>query len=222
MHQGARWRALALPRRRRNVSVLRLMRPPSSTPNTTSLQRLARWSSGYVRRARARPGSLSAPGRALPSRLTELTIVPSTAIWAPCQRGRPFATTSMYRDSSPEGPHLLRPVHQPLCKCEQDYQTNGPENQKTTGPEDQGPQDQRTTGESTLNYMRSCVCEKNPTTYKSSRVHENVDAPKSSGVHENVHARGTVGSRPHFQQGNENFSCFFSADFSICSTGPSQ
>ena len=82
------------------------MRPPSSTPNTTSLQRLARWSSGYVRcfRSRAwataRPGSLSAPGRALPSRLTGLTIVASTATWAPCQRGRPFATTSMRRPSA--------------------------------------------------------------------------------------------------------------------------
>ena len=86
--------------------MLRLMRPPSSTPNTTSLQRLARWSSGYVRCfrsrawARARPGSLSAPGRALPSRLTGLTIVASTATWAPCQRGRPFATTSMRRPSA--------------------------------------------------------------------------------------------------------------------------
>ena len=105
-HQGARWRALTLPRRRRNVSVLRLMRPPSSTPNTTSLQRLARWSSGYVRCfrsrawARARPGSLSAPKRALPSRLTGLTIVASTATWAPCQGGRPFATTSMRRPSA--------------------------------------------------------------------------------------------------------------------------
>ena len=105
-HQGARWRALALPRTRRNVSVLRLMRPPSSTPNTTSLQRLAPWSSGYVRCfrsrawARARPGSLSAPGRALPSRLTGLTILASTATWAPCQRGRPLATTSMRRPSA--------------------------------------------------------------------------------------------------------------------------
>ena len=55
--QGARWRAVAFPRKRRNVSVLRLMRPPSSTPNTTSLHilhRLARWSSGYVRCFRSR------------------------------------------------------------------------------------------------------------------------------------------------------------------------
>ena len=86
--------------------MLRLMRPPSSTPNTTSLQRLARWSSGYVRCfrsrawARARPGSLSAPGRALPSRRTGLTIVASNATWAPCQRGRPFATTSMRHPSA--------------------------------------------------------------------------------------------------------------------------
>ena len=72
---------------RKNVSVPRLKRPPTSTPKTTSLHRRALRSSGYVLCFRseawfkATPGSASAPGRGSPSRRKKLTIVVSTTIW---------------------------------------------------------------------------------------------------------------------------------------------
>ena len=55
----------------------------------------------------ARPGWWSARGRGWPSRRTGLTIVASTAIWAPCHMGSPLATTSMRRPS-PAGTSRLR------------------------------------------------------------------------------------------------------------------
>ena len=50
--------------------------------------------------AAALPGTWSAPARTVPSRLTGLTKVVSTAAWAPCHSGRPFASTSMRRESA--------------------------------------------------------------------------------------------------------------------------
>ena len=48
----------------------------------------------------AQPGWTSARGWASPSRVRGDTIVASRASWDPCQRGRPFATTSMRRASA--------------------------------------------------------------------------------------------------------------------------
>ena len=81
-------------------------RPPTSTPITTRRARRALASSGEVcRRLRraaawtAAPGRVSAPGCGSPARVTGLTIVASSASCAPCQSGRPWATTSMHRAS---------------------------------------------------------------------------------------------------------------------------
>ena len=92
VHHGARWRALAHASSRKNVRVPRLTRPPTSTPK--------------------------ARGRGWPSRRTGLTIVASTAIWAPCQMGSPLATTSMRRPS-PAGTSAEGDVRcdSPLCRC---------------------------------------------------------------------------------------------------------
>ena len=105
--QGARVRPRTRARRRRNASVLVLKRPPTSRPKTTRRHRPRppSCSSGYVRCLRraacssASPGRASAPGLACPSRRTGLTNVVSTAICAPCHRGRPLATTSILRPS---------------------------------------------------------------------------------------------------------------------------
>ena len=79
--------------------------PPTSMPSTTSRQRRAPSSSGYVSRRLSLaaaltewPGCTSARGWAS----TGETIVASSASWEPCHRGRPLATTSMRR-SSPTG-----------------------------------------------------------------------------------------------------------------------
>ena len=80
-------------------------RPPTSTPTTTRRARRALASSGYVwHRLRRAAAWTAAPGRAAPgcgspARVTGLTMVASNASCAPCQRSRPFATTSMQRAS---------------------------------------------------------------------------------------------------------------------------
>ena len=56
----------------------------------------------------AQPGWTSARGWASPNRVRSDTIVASRASWDPCQRGRPFATTSMRR-ASPIGTSTLLP-----------------------------------------------------------------------------------------------------------------
>ena len=114
--------ASALPRAkaRRNFCVAVLQRPPTSTARTTSWQRPCRPNSGYVRRllssawVRARPGSVSAPGRGQPSRWMGLTNVTSTATCAPWKDGRPLATPSVGRHwwTAPcsRGRHPLQPA----------------------------------------------------------------------------------------------------------------
>ena len=94
-------RARALANCRKKAKASRPNLPPTSRVSTTSLQRRA---TGYVwRRLRfgacssALPGTRSACGCA---RVTGETKVVSTAAWAPCHRGSPFASTSMRRPSA--------------------------------------------------------------------------------------------------------------------------
>ena len=90
------------------------MRPPTSKPNTRSLHRCAATSSGYTtRRLRwaaccaAEPGACAAPGHAVPLRDTGHTNVVSTATGAPCQSGRPLASTATRRQSASGKPMFM-------------------------------------------------------------------------------------------------------------------
>ena len=107
-------RAFAFASWRTNPSASCPIRPPTSTPRTTSLHRLAARSSGYTARllrlasvCKARPGSRSAPGLGSPLRVRGHTNVVSTATWAPCQSGSPFANTSIRRESASGKPTFM-------------------------------------------------------------------------------------------------------------------
>ena len=93
-------RALATASLRRNAAASAPNRPPTSMPTTTSLQRRATASSGYVSRrlrlaaaATALPAVRSAPGRGAPSCVNGDTKVVST------HNGKPLAMTSRRRSS---------------------------------------------------------------------------------------------------------------------------
>ena len=96
-----------------NLAASASMRPPTSKPNT-SLHHCATTNSGYTTRrlswaacCAAEPGACAVPGRDVPSRDTGQTNVVSTATWAPCQSGRPSASTSARRQSASGNPMFM-------------------------------------------------------------------------------------------------------------------
>ena len=97
--------ALAWASRRKNCVASVLHRPPTSSANTTRRHLPAPTNSGYVRsllrRAvwRAVPAYWPPRRRGCASLVSGETRVVSTASWAPCHKGSPFAMTSMVRSS---------------------------------------------------------------------------------------------------------------------------
>ena len=97
--------ALAWASRRKNCVASVLHRPPTSSANTTRRHLPAPTNSGYVRsllrRAvwRAVPAYWPPRRRGCASLVSGETRVVSTASWAPCHIGSPFAMTSMVRSS---------------------------------------------------------------------------------------------------------------------------
>ena len=97
--------ALAWASRRRNCVASVLQRPPTSIANTTKRHLPAPTNSGYVRSLLRRAVWRAAPAywpprrRGCASLVSGETRVVSTASWAPCHIGSPFAMTSMVRSS---------------------------------------------------------------------------------------------------------------------------
>ena len=106
--KGGTDRALARARELKNLCVSWDHRPQTSTASTTKRARPRRpTNSGYLRSLRCRVAAKATPStctrRGTPLAWSVLTMVVSTASWAPPKRGNPSATTSNRRASAAFG-----------------------------------------------------------------------------------------------------------------------